>query len=147
MHHPILAPGIGCRIAAAADRLGTRRSAAEAMGVSTDALQRYIREENAPAFEVVARLCVAARVRMEWVATDQGPMQADQAAPGAAAEVDREALQVALELVEEALTGRILPPPQRAELIALVYDLVIAPEELPTAAITHIIRAASGGSK
>ncbi len=72
---PIPSGGMGRRIADVADAVGTRKIAAEIMGVSVDALQRYIREENAPTFEALARLCLAANVRMEWVATGIGYMR------------------------------------------------------------------------
>jgi len=40
------------------------------MGVSSAALQRYIKEENTPAFEVIARLCIAAGARMVQLAAE-----------------------------------------------------------------------------
>lgn len=67
-----LTEGWGARVKAVADLLGDRKSAAAIGGVSADSLARYIREEVQPTFEAVARLCAAARVRMEWIATGQG---------------------------------------------------------------------------
>lgn len=43
------------------------------MGVSVDALARYIRGENMPSFDVAARLCRAAGRSMEWLATGVEP--------------------------------------------------------------------------
>ena len=43
------------------------------MGVSVDALARYIRGENVPPFDVAARLCMAAGRSMEWLATGVEP--------------------------------------------------------------------------
>jgi len=71
---PFLREGIGTRIGKAAGLLGTRSSAYEVMGVSSATLQRYIAEETAPTFEAIARLCLAAGVRMEWLATGAEPM-------------------------------------------------------------------------
>jgi len=73
---PFLREGIGTRIGKAASLLGTRSSAYEVMGVSSATLQRYIAEETAPTFEAIARLCLAAGVRMEWLATGEEPMLA-----------------------------------------------------------------------
>lgn len=71
---PILAPGIGTRISEAAQMLGSRRNAASVMGISSAALQRYVSEDNMPPFDAIARLCAAAKVRMEWVAFDLKPI-------------------------------------------------------------------------
>jgi len=67
--------GVGARIARAADALGTREAAARTMGVSPAALQRYVREINNPPFDALARLCLQSGVRMEWLATGEGPQQ------------------------------------------------------------------------
>lgn len=75
-----LAAGIGARIGRAADAIGTRESAARAIGVSPAALQRYVREANNPPFDALARLCLQSGFRMEWLATGTGPEQAAAAA-------------------------------------------------------------------
>lgn len=67
--------GMGARIGQAADAIGTRELAARAMGVSQAALQRYVRGVNNPPFDALARLCLRAGIRMEWLATGEGPMQ------------------------------------------------------------------------
>ncbi|MEJ1381376.1 MAG: hypothetical protein RPT95_10485 [Candidatus Sedimenticola sp. (ex Thyasira tokunagai)] len=69
----ILANGIGTRISAASKLVGTRKSAALAAQVSTDSLQRYIREEVQPPFEAMVGLCNAAGVSLEWLATGVDP--------------------------------------------------------------------------
>jgi len=66
---PILADGIGTRISEICEILGTRKNAASIAGVSTDSLQRYIREEVQPPFEAVAKLAIAADKPLDWVAT------------------------------------------------------------------------------
>lgn len=98
-----------------------------------------------PAFDTAARLCLAAGVRMEWLATGVAPMLASETAVPAA-EVDEGALRTSLELVSDALHGRTLAPSLHAELVGLVYALVVAPGELPSASISSLIRAASGGT-
>lgn len=79
-----LAAGIGARIGRAADAIGTRESAARAIGVSPAALQRYVREANNPPFDALARLCLQSGFRMEWLATGTGPEQVAAAAPAPA---------------------------------------------------------------
>lgn len=44
-------------------------------------MQRYIKGQNMPPFDVVARLCLEAGVSMEWLATGEGEMLANVAKP------------------------------------------------------------------
>ncbi|AXY41632.1 XRE family transcriptional regulator [Halomonas sp. JS92-SW72] len=60
--------GIGTRIAEVADRLGGRKKAASAAGVSVSTLNRWTTGESVPVFAGVARLCMAAGVSLDWVA-------------------------------------------------------------------------------
>ena len=62
------AEGLGQRIAEAAANLGARKDAAAVMGVSTDALARYIRGENQPGFATVAALARASCTPLSWLA-------------------------------------------------------------------------------
>lgn len=126
---PVRLSGIGTRISACADILGTRKSAASAMGVSVDALQRYIREDNMPAFDAVARLCAAAHVRMEWVATGEGPERLDalQGNESQVARPDLAMLASAVEVLDRALDqagATTINPAGHAELLVAVYELL-----------------------
>jgi hypothetical protein len=76
---PRVAEGLGRRIGAVADLIGSRKAAAAAAGITVGSLQRYIAGINVPGFDVCARLCAAARVRMEWLAFDEGPQFATDA--------------------------------------------------------------------
>ena len=49
--------------------VGTRKSAAKAAGVSSDTLQRWIREEVQPSLGPIIKLADAAGVSVEWLAT------------------------------------------------------------------------------
>ena len=141
---PILAEGIGRRISEAAEVLGTRSSAYAVMGVSSAALQRYIKGDNMPPFDAVARLCIAAGVRMEWIATEQGAMRvssSETASDSASQAVQREALTMALQLSAEALGDKVLPPAKHAELVSIVYDCLV--EGLPEAKVLRIARVAA----
>jgi phage repressor protein C with HTH and peptisase S24 domain len=60
--------GIGTRIAEVAEKLGSRKKAAEAAGVSVSTLNRWITGESVPVFAGVARLCLAAEISLDWVA-------------------------------------------------------------------------------
>lgn len=123
---PIPAPGIGSRIGLAADRLKRRTTAAKAMGVSADALQRYIREENEPPFGALARLCGAAGVRLEWLASGEGPMLAAETAPlsqSQVARLDPEMIRSAVKLLGWAfeLQGGVYDPAKDPDLLADTY--------------------------
>lgn len=121
---PIPLQGIGRRIAAVVEAVGTRKFAAELMGVSTDALQRYIRDENKPTLEAVARLCLAANVSLEWVVTGNGEMGENpwQAAPHKESQggrFDREILHMAVKLIRAIY-----------DLVGAKYDVEADPDVL-----------------
>jgi transcriptional regulator with XRE-family HTH domain len=119
---PILAPGIGPRIKAVADILGTRAYAAKAAGVSDDMLYRYIREENPPSFAAMAGLAKAAGVRLDWLAFSEEPMRRDQAVR--VAHLDHSVARDVIVVVEEFLRerGLVLDPEKKAELFILLYE-------------------------
>lgn len=111
------------------------------MGVSSAALQRYIAEQNMPPFDAVARLCLAAAVRMEWIATGEGEMRAEPAPHGPSQPLRRDDLTMALQLASEALGDKELPPAKHAELVTLIYELL--EEGLPEAKVLRFARAAA----
>jgi transcriptional regulator with XRE-family HTH domain len=65
--------GIETRISSAAKILGKRKSAAEAMGVSTDSLQRYLRGEVKPPVDALVLLAQASGISLEWLITGRKP--------------------------------------------------------------------------
>ena len=87
---PIRGEGIGNRIGLVADQYGTRTEAAAAAGVSVISLRRYIAEEQAPPFQVLARLAMPKGVSLEWVATGKGEMFLD----GTPGKLDSDAVPV-----------------------------------------------------
>nr|WP_246423497.1 helix-turn-helix transcriptional regulator [Roseospira goensis] len=60
-----------------ADRFPNRAAAAEKAGISVSTLQNWIDGKYAPSFESIAHLAQAAGIRVEWIATGRGPMEAD----------------------------------------------------------------------
>lgn len=140
---PIPAPGIGHRIGQVASELGTRTSAYVVMDVSSAALQRYIKEENEPPFAALARLCGAAGVSLDWLATGDGDMRrsSETAAPGASQMVRQDVLMMSLQLATEALGDKELPPAKHAELVSLIYELLV--QGLPEATVLRFARAAA----
>lgn len=138
---PFRVEGIGRRISSVAETIGTRKSAADVARVSVDSLQRYIRDDNMPPFDVAARLCLAAGMRMEWLATGLGEPseQVAQVAPAQGSQaLRREDLMMALQLASEALGNKVLPPDKHAELVTLLYELL--EEGLPEAKVLRFAR-------
>lgn len=147
---PIPTSGIGQRIGRAAEELGTRTSAYTVMGVSSAALQRYIKEENVPPFDAVARLCVAAGVSLDWLATGEGPMKVREAASEQGSQVTRPdpgTLRAAAEVLERALSDvdATTDAAGRAELLVAIYELLEQGSALDAAqrVVATMLRAAS----
>lgn len=143
---------IGTRISDVCGRLGRREDASDVMGVSLAALQRYIRGENMPPFEAVARLCKAANVSMEWVATGDGSMAENpwKGAPdhvSQSARLDRETLRQAADVLEKALevANASTDSAGRAELLVAIYELLEqgAAREAAERVVATMLRAAS----
>lgn len=120
---------LGRRITTIANRFPARRDAAKAAGVSVDSLQRHMRGENVPAFDAAAGLCLAAGVRMEWLATGSGPMLESEARRGSqSVQPDPTTLQNALELIDRALPllHRTTDASGRAHLVGVAYKIFAA---------------------
>lgn len=79
-----------------------------------------------PAFDVMARLCLAAGVRMEWLATGAGPMLASDAQAVRPGELDLGTLGQAVELVQRMVAGIPGASPRAEDFAAAVRDLYVA---------------------
>lgn len=124
---PICNSGIGDRIGIVADLYGTKGEAASTAGVSPISLRRYIAEEQAPPFEVLANLAMAKGVSLEWLATGEGELYARQrvvhgevkASEDDAVEMVKLSVQALEEwLLEENLE---LDPERKAEVVVVLY--------------------------
>ena len=134
-------------------RLGTRKDAAAVAGVSTDTLQRYIREEVQPSFEPLARMAITAGVSMEWLATGEGAMQPDETRDRVLPpsvrrlEEDVDLLQDVIEVTDELLEEhRIrLTPAKRARVYRLLFELCSGDETqaIDRDKVVQLIRLAS----
>jgi len=65
---------LGRRLTQVLDLFKTRKRAAEIAERSVDMLAKYEKGAVEPPFSGLARLCLAAGVRMEWLATGEKPM-------------------------------------------------------------------------
>lgn len=135
---------VGRRLSAVMDRLGSRSKASSVAERSADQLWKYSRGSVEPPFLPLARLCLAAGARMEWLATGEGEMLADETAPQSQSHaLRRDVLKVAVQLAEEALDGRTLVPADYAELVDLIYDALA--NGLPSAQVLAFARPAARG--
>jgi hypothetical protein len=140
--HPSSLAELGRRLSAVLDLIGSRSKAAEIAERSTDQLAKYSKGSVEPPFLPLARLCRAARVRIQWLAFAEEPKS--EASPAAQSEspvLRLEALTMAIQLVEEALEGKTLEPAKRAELFGLVYEGLV--EGMPEATVLRWARAAA----
>ncbi|MEI6987032.1 MAG: helix-turn-helix domain-containing protein [Rhodospirillaceae bacterium] len=71
---------LGARIASLVGLFGTKKAASAVAGVRVEQLTRYEKDENVPAFDVLARLAAPHGVDLNWLATGQGPMRVQQPA-------------------------------------------------------------------
>ncbi|MGS1014070.1 helix-turn-helix domain-containing protein [Rhodanobacter sp. UC4450_H17] len=124
----------------------SRAEAARVAGMSTDQLARY-EKGGTPSFRPLVKLAAAKGVRLEWLATGDGEMYAQEVreAPAqwstdeASQSVRLDELTMALQLAADALGEKELPPAKHAELVSLIYELLI--EGLPEARVLHFARA------
>src|SRR3546814_4374939 len=70
---------LGIRIGMVADFLGSRENAASVAGISVDQLTHYIKGRAKPSFPALHRLCDAVGVRLDWIATGDGPVRLSEA--------------------------------------------------------------------
>ncbi len=150
--------GFGARLIDVCRLLGSKRAAADAMGVSEDMVYRYCKGDSKPPFLPMVLLCMRAGVRPEWLAVGEGPMRtaaapgsdaADAppagevlvAAPGGAAPEETPATQFpdpqllsdVIETLEEILAqyGLALPHDVKGRAIYLLYQFALASPSRP----------------
>jgi len=118
-----LEESLGKRIEFIVDLYATRSEAAKVAGLSTLSLRRYISGEQSPSFDALARLACDRNVSLDWLAEGQGSAFRDQRSSEI---LDKNRLLLALETVEEALslTKKRLDPPNKADLLLTVYNLL-----------------------
>jgi phage repressor protein C with HTH and peptisase S24 domain len=69
---------LGTRIGLVADRIGSRKFAAEVAEISVDQLARYISGESQPSLTPIALMATQANVSLDWVWEGKGQMERGQ---------------------------------------------------------------------
>jgi hypothetical protein len=122
---------LGGRLNEACAIVGSKKVAAEIMGVSEDMVYRYCRALTKPPFMPLAALSRAAGIRMEWLAFGDGPMRTmDETAStdDDARELDSELLGAVITLLEQVLSEMALSlnPITKGKVIPLLYQFACA---------------------
>ena len=137
-------PELGTRLSRVVAMIGTAMQAASVAGISDESLTNWVRGRSRPNFFGMQALARAAGVRLEWLATGEGPMRAE-AAPAPDPAMASPPVTGAESLVpplatDAALMGYLIdgilkvykdmhqaiPPRHLAELAARLHDEIIA---------------------
>jgi len=119
------------RISKVVDLFDSKLAAANAAGLSADQFARQLKGLNKPFFENVRRLCLAAGVSLDWLATGQGPMMSRDRVPDSMPAAPIEPLDLAL--LNNLVTGLErfllaeeleLDPDDKGRLVVLLYQLL-----------------------
>lgn len=150
--HPSSLTELGCRISAVIDALKNRTKAAKVAERSTDMLAKYEKGTSEPPFMPLARMCLAADIRMEWLATGDGEMRGSTPQPASGKDSqpgrpDADLLRAAAEVMERALdqAHANADAAGRAELLVAIYDMLQSGLALEAAgrAVAGMLRAAA----
>lgn len=129
---------VGSRISAVVDLYQSRIKAAEAAGVSTDQLARYISGDSQPKLGAIARLADGVGVRLEWIWSGTGsqksaPESRNEAAPAYGYIVERlieqqlfmDLVESLVEVAESVLDerGMHVSPKQKAKIIRRATEI------------------------
>ncbi|MCR9218994.1 MAG: helix-turn-helix transcriptional regulator [Alphaproteobacteria bacterium] len=115
------------RLSRACAQIGTKRQAAQVMGVSEDMVHRYCRAETKPPFLPLATLARAAGVRLDWLAYGEGAMLQGEEAGAPALALDVRLLVDVVETLEATLRALDLdlPPDTKARAVPLLYQYAL----------------------
>ena len=129
---------LGSRLLAVVDRIGTRQKASEISGRSTDQIAKYIKGAAEPPFIPLGKLCAAAGVSMEWLATGKDLPQ--PAETNNSQTVRQDDVTLAVQLLREELDNKHLwlPPAKHAEAVLILAQLLAS--GLPDAEVRQITR-------
>ena len=103
-----------------------RAEFASKLGIPTTTYATWERGKNEPPTTAITLLRSIFGVNIIWLLTGEGEMFSQSSPTGAGALIlDRAAMKMAIEAVEEGLNDRSLPSDKKAELILVAYDLIL----------------------
>ncbi|MEI2742759.1 MAG: helix-turn-helix transcriptional regulator [Candidatus Competibacter sp.] len=116
------------------------RSFAHRTGLSPTVVRQYVIGKSLPTLDSLITLIKTTNVNLLWLATGEGPKYpGEPAAPG---QIDLKSLQLALEMVEQALETRrrVTDPENKAQIVAAVYDLFAGNQPVEKAKVLKLIK-------
>lgn len=136
---------LGARIGYCVEKFSRKQDAADAVGISVEQLNKWVKGSVKVPVEGLAQLAAASDVDFSWLSTGEGkqPARGPVQVRGAATKLDVPRLERAISVVERGLdeAGRVATPEVKAELVSAVYALL---ENQPEADIGPILRLVKG---
>lgn len=112
---------------------------AKRTGFNESLIRKYLSGASMPLIDRAAELAIALKVDLNWLATGTGEMRPTNTKMSPSSnnqerlplKLDRQKIVLAIETVEEGLqiTGRVMKPNKKAELVMAVYDLLAEQSE------------------
>jgi transcriptional regulator with XRE-family HTH domain len=128
------------RLKSEADAYKNASALAREVGVVEGTVRKWTNGISQPKIGETVALARALRVNLLWLATGEGPKHpGEPAAPG---QIDLKSLQLALEMVEQALETRrrVTDPENKAQIVAAVYDLFAGNQPVEKAKVLKLIK-------
>ena len=146
------AGGFAARLRQALRAYGSASALAKAIGRSEGAVRKWLRGESEPNVTDLRALCETTGVRIEWLASGQGPREAQVLAEPAAGSADHPArllldmplLEAVISAVDEELrlASLDLSAAKRSTLITAAYDLARDRHSVEAQAVARLVRLA-----
>lgn len=131
------------RMKALVDHFGSIASIAKKCVLAESTVKKWVDGISDPSRGRCIRLARGTGASLLWLVAGEGPMWETEIAQQSHSQpVRQEELTMALQLADEALEDKFLPREKRAELTALIYDMLV--EGLPQAKVLRFVRAAKG---
>lgn len=107
-----------------------RNSFASRIGLPKNTLGNYERGLREPPASVIAAYKQMLGVSLDWLLTGGGEMFSQSQTGGfvGSSMLDRETMRMAIEAVEEGLSGRAIASDKKAELVLVAYDILMEDE-------------------
>ena len=132
------------RLRSVREHLGVAERAefASKLGIPTTTYATWERGKNEPPATAITLLMSIFGVNIIWLLTGEGEMFSQSSPTGAGAlMLDRAAMKMAIEALEEGLNDRSLPSDKKAELVLAAYDLLLTDNSNKDSVI-RLVRAA-----
>lgn len=115
--------GFTDRMKALVKRFGSIAEISRKCGIVESTVRKWVDGISDPSRSRCIALAKGTGVSLLWLVAGQGEMTHEETASQSASQSVRlDLLTVAIQLAEEALEGKTLPPEKRAELVGIIYE-------------------------